>query len=1133
MKFLNPIKIFLLCLALLSLTACSDNNAIFSDDGNATTEQVCGASQGNIVAASSFAICSKDIAYNVLYMVFNESFSEYSILNIFVDSSAIKKDYSGTSNNIANPDLANKAYAANIGGAVLAMMKGFTQLILFIAAILHTYSTISILWRSMLSGEFLQGMSKVWVVGRAILSIALITPLGDLNIVQIAILGLAMLAINGANYFMGVFLSKIQTDAMSAGTLASSDMFDSAVSESTSLVSASLCQIRTTQALRQSRFSDASDLNGFFFDATVDDQFKRLGNCIVPDVKIAYGGEKGTAASASFANAQYCKDDSNFDATKDGYGYQCGGLSFALPDITITTTKGKDLNNDGNLAGSGILGFNIGGTSVADASVNAAQNILNSTDVQNAVNGYYSAALSAIKSGNTYDYTVADSVMKEKIKSELEPLFNQMVQNKEYDYETAVQVIGAVYSNIFVKLMGANAPTVLNAKDKGTDYTNKFLSIAQKDLIWDFEKYSSKAAESLVISHCLRDLNNNYKGLQAQTASLSGIDGMKYTDFLRKKTPTFIGECSWVTPSAKLDRGSNPKFEGDTAGPTVYNGDSSILLTIGSGQSILQKLGTSGTSANANDVTQETDALSREYLQQAQAYKLALATYFYSVRKGVQDSFAEIIKDKKVDDTQVKMRQQGWASLGGYIMSISANQTNVKRILQTTTNGASWSGYGSGDDLFVNKDGFIPASRQVGTLPESFKFNIMFFGDYFASGDNAGAISQSIAANGKTSESVDTSGMFTDLLLWIENWLTSPMKYLKQAGGMPLDKPLRIGVQECFENGNCYNGSMHPVNAIIYMGQDLIDISINLLILKAVVNIIIWASDSLNGDGSISKAGWITKLFTVALKVLKVLAYIATPVKVMLDVLLPFILLMLGLGIFFCYIVPLMPYMAFLVLFIGWVVLIITMMFAMPIWALMMSLPGPTGESRANLGLLWSYFGQILVRPSLMVIGTIIGWYFSVVSLYFINLTLFGVLGPVSEAGSGTITGLISVIMFYVAYMVVVFVALKHSFSIISTFPDKVGEVMNIQPGNDQRVTESLMADRLVQTIVATHVMKEIQGMTNKVSGTFKESRNKKAIERRDRDNIRDLFDNVQREHNGYSDTSGRTRDAHSDTKKP
>lgn len=1131
MKFSKYIKLFILCFALIGLAGCSDDNPVFKTDNTSetTTSANCGAESGssNIVSENSFAICSKDISYNILYMVFDQSFLEYSFFNVFVDSSVVKASYSDSSANIATPDLANKAYAANIGASVMAMLTGFTQLVLIIAAVLHGYSTLVILWRAMMSGEFLQGMSKVWVVGRALLSIALITPLGSLNLVQICILTLAMIAIMFANFFTGVFLNKIQTDSMNAEAATPESMFESAVGESTSLVSASLCQIRTTQALRAARFSDASDLNGYFSEATVDDQFKRLGNCIAPETKLSLTSDNATTLSASFSNAQSCKDGSNFDATKDGYGYQCGGLSFSYPDITITTSEGTSLNSNGNVAGSGILGFKIGGSTVAEKASELSNEIAGSVNIGNAVNGYYQTALSAVKNGSTYDYTAADSALTTVIQQKLSPVFDELLANN-YDYETAVQVLGALYSSIYAKLMGSYSPQGVRTGSgwvSSTFGSTKFDSIRENDFIWDIEKYSSKAAESLVISHCLRNMSNNYRGLQNQIESLSGAQGMKYTSFYKEKSPTYIGECSWITASEGDGVGYNNKFEGDTEGLTAYSGDSNILLTIGSGQSILDTMGKNGTAADSGTITTQVNQLSQQYVQQAQAYKLGLATYFYSVRKGIQDSFAAIIKDKKVDDTQLKMRQQGWASLGGYIMAISANQTNVKRMLQTTTNSATWSGFGAGDDLFVNKDGFVPASRDTNTLPEEFKFNIMFFKDFFASGSNTASTSSSSSESSTgVSTSKDEVGAFDKVMRWFENKLTYPMKYLKQAGGMPLDQPLRIGVQKCFEEGNCFNGTMHPVNAVIYVGQDLIELSVTLLITKAITSIIVWLSDS-SGEGTVSKAGLFSKLVPVISTIINLIVMAAKFVDAALTALMPFILLLLALGVFLCYIVPLMPYMAFLILFLGWIVLIITMMFSMPIWALMMSLPGPTGESRANMGMLWSYLGQILVRPSLMVIGTVIGWYFSVVSLYFINLTLFGVLAPVSE-NSGLIMSFINVIMFYVAYMVIVFVALKHSFSIISTFPDKVSEVMDIKGNGDERMVESLRTDQLVQAIVAKQVLGEIKNTTKTIGNQMQSARTKKGQEYRDKENIRKLFDEEKAKHDGYSDTSGRNRNA-------
>ena len=176
-------------------------------------------------------------------------------------------------------------------------------------------------------------------------------------------------------------------------------------------------------------------------------------------------------------------------------------------------------------------------------------------------------------------------------------------------------------------------------------------------------------------------------------------------------------------------------------------------------------------------------------------------------------------------------------------------------------------------------------------------------------------------------------------------------------------------------------------------------------------------------------------------------------------------------------------------------------MITVPIWLIMMAIPGPNGQPRGNLTLLWQYTGLLLLKPSLMVIGLIFGWYFSILSIFFINMTFFGVMGAVFESHTGfNVMGIIDIIMFYFVYLVIVFVALKHSFSIISSFPQTVAEAIELRGYSDKQTISSVGAEQLLGLAIVGKVKgavsEAVGGVGKKVDhflGNSQEQRNERT----------------------------------------
>lgn len=1089
---------FFFGLSILNSSAHAQEVGYFTNSVEGETE--CGVS-GSVVAPKSFSICKEDLSYNILYMIFAKVFNEYEILKAFVYEDAGQLD--------------NVGYAGQIGASILAILLGFSQVVLIVGSIVLSYSTVKVLVGSMTSGEFLgKGVQKIGLVLRTLFVIFLLFPIGSISIAQLVVLMGALLSIMGANFFYGLFLNQVQVDSFEAEGTDNNSNSAVSINQSNTMIQASLCQNRTIKAIRNQNFKKYDDY--FFTDLDFEDQIKRVANCIAPEIYFQFAGTsmgandiaEGNVTSLSFGKKEMCNTTtgllSEYNVEYHGYPFSCGSLSFSHPtlDHEINTSKGDSANTgifdslEGNV--SGFVNQNYG-----------------SYDLASKLASYYQKA-AVVKTGGDFDFSTLQSDVDSyagTLKESAVNLYNTV--KGESDHNTGVKALYVSYAILYNNLLGAksaNGEKPLNVNNmvwapgavyEGASEIRKQLNdkyaMKQSDAIALLEKYSSQAASNLDSMHCLQNFRKVYQSTKKTIQDLQTGAGKDFEDY--EKVNDFYGECLWFSTESAL----NPRYNNSNAAIKV--GDSTAIITMGAASNLVNTFDPSNPGALA--AVQEQEALNLAL--DAQANKMALAAHFYVVRAAIEQSFLEALKEVSDKEIPQKMRKQGWAGFGGYIIQIASNQTNASRYINRINSGVNWSSFNenNGIGMFINYDAFN-SSINANTLGNPIPFTNMVLSSYFSAGNSTTGVMAGTVSGGKSAMSEDDTSVAQSLLFLIEDSLTRPMKYLKKMGGLDQNVPLREGVEKCFKEGNCFAGEIHPVNALAYMGSDLLTLTVEFYVVKAIFNGLDKMISSVDGSGSTSNnsgifgklkqmgVGLLSKLATVGVLAIKI-------INAVLNALSPLFFLLLMLGLFFGYIVPMMPYISFLVLFLGWLILIFQLLIAVPIWLIMLAIPGPTGESRGNLGLLWQYTGQLVIRPSLMVIGMIFGWFLASVSIYFINLTFFGVMGPVVE-NTGTFMGIVDVIMFYMAYLVIVFVALKHSFSIITSFPDAVSKAIDLKGVGDASTHNSLQADNLLKAVIMTKMFQAIQGVSNEIQ---KESNKGKYAEREKQETLRDIRNEV------------------------
>ena len=271
-------------------------------------------------------------------MSFSKIFNEFPILKAFTYD--------------INPVLDDKGYSSSMGGSTIAIISGFSYLVLFTGLLLVSYATIKVLYLSSQSGSFLTGsLNKRWMIIRSIAILIAIFPIGTISLSQLLVLCVAIFSIMGGNFFHSTFISNLQQESISIEPDDGS-LEDLSIDYSNTLISANLCQIRTTKSL----------LHNKFFDNQKKSFKKRteiLSSCVKPEGKFSFLAgyqilaeghsgslldfdlrksqfKTGNITSLKFTNVGTCGGVfSDYEEEEHGSNYSCGEMRFSPPNMKI------------------------------------------------------------------------------------------------------------------------------------------------------------------------------------------------------------------------------------------------------------------------------------------------------------------------------------------------------------------------------------------------------------------------------------------------------------------------------------------------------------------------------------------------------------------------------------------------------------------------------------------------------------------------------------------------------------------------------------------------------------------------------------------------------------------------------
>lgn len=1043
----------------------------------------------DVVHPQDYSICQTDISYGILEMVFQKIFSENTII----------PSLAGRKNNDSS-----LAYAYNIGGPIIAIIESITWLTFTLSGLVLTFVAIKTLYLSANSGQFMGNWNSVFVMTRTLGAMALIVPIGSFSIAQILILVLSIFGIMGGNYIWGAFLSMQQASSVSLNM--DGDMSEVlALDQAESLVQTQTCSLRSAAAsieINQKNLPDS------FFDVGIIDHMSRLSSCSRNSLFLA-SDQNYTTYSASdpiyddsgniknpgnafplstiaFGSPKSCRSSTDlFDAyDEDVYGgnYQCGNIKFDTASLSDFTDNDAEIDNEGWF------------TSTKKDIIKAIQS---QKDKQNPSKLYSDISSKASKNsinGKNFskdDYTAEVAKLKGDLSTTGKAIFNKIKLNINSNslnppaaYEGTYVTLSAIFNNYlggsydsssfneFWNLFLESKIDILNASIT----INSLIPIdpeEENDL--DFSPMYSdarKAAAFIMSAQCAREWGTLYSNYDSTVYYLDGLRGTSNDAILDPDMEDYMGNGSIngnciipLNDQSNLDYLTMMELDSDL--PDATDGDTSrFYLTLlnpeGSNyRDILLSFSTNTSETRDVELKLAKNEIEKYSIIRAKAIIEGMRAYNYVIRQATKEAIKEIFQEETNTDLLINMRNLGWASAGGFILALSNNGSDLSKYNNLIQSQVSWTSAIS-NDKYVNSKVLLRSQPSFSFKSlESVTSNIFRKASVISDDNEDLQLTKTYSVGS------------AEIFKYIEDLITAPLSHLKGLGGFDQNKTLRDGAKDCYEKNDCTITDIHPVTALLRVGNDLIELCINLVIIKAITGAILAAKymGQRNGGGTAKGNGVMNSLLSGAMlsnPLIKVIFVLVEMVDKILGIITSMIVPPLFIvGIFFSFVIPMMPFIAFLMGFIGWIMLIFELLIAINVWVILMATPDQNGGSRVDPRSLFGFAGQLVLKPGLMVVGLVFGWYLSAISVYFLNMTIFGALSPTE---SGSFIGLLDVFMFYIVYLIMIFIAIKHSFKIIETLPDKIFSLINIQKSGDVK-SDSLGMERLIQLAAGEKVL--------------------------------------------------------------
>lgn len=1137
-------RIITICFLLITTNLMSLNvNAATTveDQCGMTTEE-----SGLVVEKESTRICEGDISFTVLYLLFHKIFDQDDVKTIFEEIAPI------------STNVKQFAAAAGMGDTIVAIFEALTSIIISVATLLISYSVIKVLYKTQTNGEFMgDRRAKVFsVIFNSLLVIFLITPVGSVVVVQLLVLILAIMAIMIANFFWSTFLYATSVKTSEA-TLNEQETIQQASSTVSGIVETNACMARTNQKILNDNFKIGTEFSSeekFFGGNDYDNQnldiresVDKVHECLRYYISPARNSDDIISGYAlRRPDMLTCTGYTAIDDIEGLYSITPGGILIngtldLIDKINVAVEYGYHSPSYGAEHNCGAISYNAPKIQnmFADNEDSQFFSSLNAVDQINSVKGLYNIN-SYYNSFRGESESRVNAMINTEITSEskkqLYESYNSYIENLKESVKNAIAVDGEINNKIKGKLIYVKAITILNelygagsiAGDEDGLLKPIDLEIKADGSIENIEEdkhrfeYLNKIGlsiyDNLEQAHCAKNWERLIDSRKTVAALNLGIqENWDFGKVSSKVGGAFNFECVKLTNKG-ADEDDRSFIYNIRADGIDINKDIEI-----DGENIQTK--ELSDQEYADMLNKMKNLIYPAKVKEAMKKKYVLEGYLYSVKIAVSQALTESLKDLQDDSLLIKMRKDGWATSGAMMLQITMEQGNASVFKEGMSGtGNAFSQITNMDSLFYNTDalqteGNVGDSNEVENkgvelLPIQFS-EFLSSQNRLQSFDNKDAIDRIVEDSER--------GMFEGFLGNIENMIFYPISYIKQASGLDQNDTIQEGLEECRNTDRvCISQDTHPLNALMLFGQETMNMTLKIMIVDLIVQSLNYLVDKFMSEeeekAGVKEKGFLKKIVSSVKSIFKAVGgllggailLIIKAVAILLDFIRPFVFLLFGAGIFLGYVVPTIPYVAFAIVFMGWIISIFQTMIALPVLVLFSA--SSTGQNNLSPMRFWQLTGGILLKPALVTIAIIFGWTLSSISLYYINATVYSIFSATRP--DDALIGLIHTMLTYIMYISLIYIVVHHSFKVINKIPDEILQMMDVKGSGDSQFIESLNFERFMQAKLATDAAEKIHG---RASGSIQKKHEKFKIRQ---NKLKDAADELKKKQSQQDSTS-------------
>lgn len=454
----------------------------------------------------------------------------------------------------------------------------------------------------------------------------------------------------------------------------------------------------------------------------------------------------------------------------------------------------------------------------------------------------------------------------------------------------------------------------------------------------------------------------------------------------------------------------------------------------------------------------------------------------------VERSFFHSLKTIKKSSLTADMRKLGFVSAGSLGLKLIKSNDIDSKMMTALRSSVGFEFYF--DDKFIgNEEQSTILDRETSadnfTFPSMVSYLDMVTSDIKTERYDLRQANLRSMTQGLINDNADNAIRSEEALTRLFSVMSNPMGGFKRAMGYDNSANLNLEtMKSCFEDiEKCPIPVANPIIGITDFGNDMVSTGAGLIATTVAVVFADFTSKKIksvklkykktaeiknDADNAVGKqlagTGFMGKVASVASSALSV-------ASIILKLLFPLFIIMISVGMFFAYVIPLIPFMMFQFSYIAWITLCLTIFFISPLWLIMniqLEQDANTSNNMYRSG--YSMAMQILFRPAILTLAMGIGWSLFSAAFLILNLTVAPYFIGMSESGSSIffIGSIINAIVLIVIYAIMAVVIIKYIFNITYTLINKIFDAMNVENFDDKHgnVTDDVMKSALISNIV-------------------------------------------------------------------